>query len=69
MMEQESKYDADPLKKLSTHVMFTHMPANAGIKKVWEKSVTAMVKEYRQIDKGAMEGKPVVTPIDPYKLF
>ena len=28
-----------------------------------------MVKEYRKIDKGAMEGKPVVTPIDPYKLF
>ena len=27
-----------------------------------------MVKEYREIDKGSMEGKPVVTPIGPDTL-
>ena len=54
MMEQESKYDADPLNKLSTHVMFTKMSAKAGINKVRENLVSAMVKEYRQIDKGVL---------------
>ena len=28
-----------------------------------------MVKEYRQIDKWTIEGKPVVTPIDPEMLY
>ena len=33
-----------------------------------EKAVAAMVKYYRKIYKGAMENKPVVTPIDPEML-
>ena len=28
-----------------------------------------MLKEYREIEKGPMEGKPVVTPIDPDTLY
>ena len=48
--------------------MFTRMFAKARIKKFGEKSVTAMVKEYRQIYNGTTEGKPVVTPIDHDRL-
>ena len=44
------------------------MYAKAGIKKFVEKEVADMVKEYRQIEKGPMEGKTVVTPIDHYTL-
>ena len=36
----------------------------AGIEKFVEKEVAAMIKEYRQIYNGNMEGNPVVTPID-----
>ena len=54
--------------QVATDVMFTQMSEKAGIKKSGEKPVTDMVKKYRQIDKGPMEGKPVVTPIDSYKL-
>ena len=48
--------------------MFNRMYANAGMNKFGEKVVVAMVKEYTHIYKGAMEGKSVVTPIDPYTL-
>ena len=51
--------------KLETDVMFTQMSAKSGINKFVEKAVVAMVKECIYIDKGPMEGNPVVTPIDP----
>ena len=54
--------------KLVTEVMFTQMSAKAGIKKFGDNAVVAIVKEYIQIDKGPMEGRPVVTPIGPGML-
>ena len=48
--------------------MFTQMSGKDGIKKFGDEEVTDMVREYIQIDKGTMEGKPVVTTIDPYTL-
>ena len=33
-----------------------------------EKIVAAMVKELKLLDTGAMKDKPVVVPIDPFKL-
>ena len=54
--------------QVATDVMFTQMSEKAGIKKSGEKPVTDMVKKYRQIDKGPMEGTPIVTPIDPDTL-
>ena len=48
--------------------MFTKIHAKAGIKKFGMKAVAAMVKGYRQIDKGPMERKLVVTPINPDTL-
>ena len=38
--------------QVATDVMFTQMYAKSGIKQFGEKSVAAMVKECRHIDKG-----------------
>ena len=40
----------------------------AGIKKFGERVVKAMVKYYRQIDKGTTERNTVITPIEPEML-
>ena len=69
MRKQESKDETDLFIKVETNIMFTQMYAKAGIKKIGEKSVAAMVKHFRKIDKGLMEGKPVVTSIDQDTLY
>ena len=48
--------------------MFTQMSAKEGIKQFGEKAIATMVKELKQLNNGAMKGKPVVVPIDPSKL-
>ena len=55
--------------KVVSDFMLTQMSANASINKSGEKAVAAMVKEYRQIDKGPMEGSPVTPPVDPNALY
>ena len=49
-------------------VVFNQMLAMQGIKKHGEKAVAAMFKEFKQLDVGAMDGKPVIEPIDPKTL-
>ena len=44
-------------------VLFTQMTAKEGIKKHGEFAIAALVKEFKQLVDGAMEGKPVVWPI------
>ena len=53
---------------VATDFMFTQMSAKAGIKKFGQKAVADMVKQYEHRGKETMEGKPVVTPIDPDTL-
>ena len=65
MREQESKDETDSFMKVATEVVFTQISEKVDIKKFLEKKVAVMVKEYKQIEKGPMEGKPFVTPIDP----
>ena len=48
--------------------MFIQMSAKEGIKQLGEKAIAAMVKELKQLNNGAMKGKPVVVPINPSKL-
>jgi Ca2+-binding EF-hand superfamily protein len=48
----------------SVNVMFTQMSAKKGIRMFGEKAVAAMVKEFTQLDKGAMPGKQVIQPIN-----
>ena len=49
-------------------VMFTQMSAKKGMKLFGERAVAAMFKEFAQMDKGAVDGKPVFAPQD-YKLM
>ena len=67
MREQDSKYETESFMKLANNIMLTKMSTKAGIEKFGEKAVVSMVKYYIQIDKGATNGKPFVTPIDPDK--
>ena len=48
--------------------MFTKISAKEGIKQFDEKAIAAMVKELKQLNNGAMKGKPVVVLIDPSTL-
>ena len=50
------------------NVMFTQMNAKKGMKLFKERAVAAMIKEITQLDRGAVDGKPVVIPIDPKSL-
>lgn len=47
------------------HVLLTQMHASRGIKLFGERAVAALIKEFKQLVDGAMEGKPVVAPIEP----
>ena len=47
---------------------FSQMPAHIGIQKFGDEAISAMLTEYTQLDQGAVEGKPVIEPIDPSKI-
>ena len=67
--EQPKKQaDANYFLKTTIDVMFTQMSARWGMKLFKERAVAAMIKELTQLDKGAMDGKPVVIPTDPKLL-
>ena len=55
--------DMDTYYSIACDVMFTQMNAKKGIKLFGERAVAAMFKEYKQLDKGPMPGKPVFGPI------
>ena len=46
----------------------TQMSAKAGIKKFGDKAIAAMLSEYKQLNTGAMPGKPVFGTINPNTL-
>ena len=49
-------------------VMFTQMSSKEDKKQFDEWAIAAMLKELKQLNNGAMKGKPVVVPIDPSQL-
>ena len=49
-------------------VMFTQMQAKKGIEKIGERAIAALVKEFKQLNDGAVPGKPVVCPVNPNTL-
>ena len=61
---QYSDKKEDSYMKTCLDVIFTQMTANAGIKKFGERAVAAMIKEFTQLNEGAVPGKPVVVPTD-----
>ena len=70
MKKQETKINKT-YKNLFTktmNVMFTQMSAKRGIKMYKERAIAAMMNELSQLDKGVVDGQPVVIPIDPSLL-
>ena len=51
-------------------VLFAQMSASEGIKKFGERGLAAVVKEFTQLNEGAVpsQNKPIVVPIDPSML-
>ena len=49
----------------ATKGMFTQMSTYKGFKIFGERAVTAMLKQFKQFDEGAIQSKPVFGPIDP----
>ena len=48
--------------------MFTQMQAKSGIEKFGEEAVSALMKEFKQLDQGSIPGKRVVCPVNPSTL-
>eukprot|EP00957_Ditylum_brightwellii_P064313 4880551-Ditylum_brightwellii.AAC.1 len=65
--DKEAILVSDTFKK-AIGAYFNQMPASKGIKIYGERALTAMVKELKQLNDGAMEEKPVVVPIDAHLL-
>jgi hypothetical protein len=51
--------------KRAVGIMFQQMSAKKGIRTFGERAIAAMIKEFQQLDQGAVPGKPVVDPVDP----
>ena len=66
--------DATNLLRIENEVMFVQipekytefskMPAHIGIKRFGEEAISAMLSEYIQLDKGAVEVKPVIDAVN-----
>ena len=54
--------------QIACDVIFTQMSANVGFKKYGQPAVAAIIKEFTQLNEGAVPGKPVVRPIDSTTL-
>ena len=69
MRSKEEQNNVEPYKatllKKAIHVLLTQMLANEGIKRFGQRAIAAMIKELKQLNYGAMDGKPVVEPIGP----
>ena len=48
--------------------VFTQVSAKEGIRRWGDLAIAAIIKELRQLQEGAMPGKPVIEAIDPELL-
>ena len=53
-----------PMIRKMVGTIMTQMSAKKGFKKFGQKAIASMFKELKQLHDGAMEGKPVVQPVD-----
>ena len=69
-VDQSINDHQDPISymKIACDIIFTQMTDNAGIKKIGEPAIAAMIKEFTQLNEGAVPGKPVVIPTDASTL-
>ena len=52
----------------AVNVLFTQMHTKKGIKLFCDRDISAMIKEFKQLDEGAMPGNLVVIPLNPDEL-
>ena len=66
MSHEGKKYKTRSIFLMSreTHVMFTQIKANKGIEQIGKCAVDALVKEFKQLDKRVLPGKPVLCSIN-----
>ena len=50
--------------QMATDIIFTQMSANKGFKKYGQPAIAAIIKEFTQLNNGAVPGKPVVRPVN-----
>ena len=62
---QKKQQATSTLHRILNFVFAQQMSAKKGIKKFGERAIAALVKEFTQLDKGAVPGKPVVEGVDP----
>lgn len=67
-MQRKEHYMHKGLMHKAMHTLITRMHANKGIKMFGERAVASLVKEFKQVVHGTMEGKPVIALIDPSKI-
>lgn len=60
--------DMNTYYSIACDVMFTQMSAKKGIKMFGERAIAALLKEYNQMDKAPMPGKPVFGAVDYHTL-
>ena len=72
LMHRMRKARKSPLQffQLAVKTVFlsAQMNARKGIKLFGERAVSAMIKEFEQLDRGAFPGKPVVEPVDYHTI-
>ena len=50
--------------QMVTDIIFTQMSANKGFKKYGQPAIAAIIKDFTQLNNGAVPGKPVVKPVN-----
>lgn len=54
--------------QMAVGILLNQMPATVGIKKHEERAMAVLFQEFKQLNDGAIEGKPVIAPVDPKTL-
>ena len=67
-MKDVTQINKHALQNRAKHVMFTQMQEKRGIEKIGERAVSALVKEFKQLNEGVIPGKTVICPVDPNTL-
>ena len=71
MMKKKATYvkgENNLMNKAVGIILAQQMSAKRGIKLFGEKAISAIIKEFTQLDQGAFPGKPVVQPLNAHEL-
>ena len=60
--------DTHAYMQAAVNVMFTQMYANKEINMFGERDVSEMIKQFKQLDEGEIQEKPVVITLNPEEI-